>query len=217
MIHLIFMVRKRPEARSQKQMICTSLRSAMTERLMGRRPQYRRLPSTKSALCAPRLSRTEIALVSGRGAAEGGADHRRRHDERTSAFEPVDGPINDRIDGAYREKFTRQPVSRSDDRCSRPRRDNQGHTTQNGSLIAACRGGGDRDEVIGDAELKIDPAQLESYKAAVKGRIETAICEELRVLALYTVAESDHPTQSQGLRDLSGDGCIQVTFGIRPF
>jgi quinol monooxygenase YgiN len=45
------------------------------------------------------------------------------------------------------------------------------------------------------AELEIDPAQLESYKAAVKEQIETAICEEPGVLALYAVAESDNPTR----------------------
>jgi quinol monooxygenase YgiN len=45
------------------------------------------------------------------------------------------------------------------------------------------------------AELKIYPAQLESYKAAVKEQIETAICEEPGVLALYAVVENDHPTR----------------------
>jgi quinol monooxygenase YgiN len=45
------------------------------------------------------------------------------------------------------------------------------------------------------AELEIDPAQLESYKAAVKGQIEAAIREEPGVLVLYAVAENDHPTR----------------------
>jgi quinol monooxygenase YgiN len=45
------------------------------------------------------------------------------------------------------------------------------------------------------AELEIDPAQLESYKAAVKEQIEAAIREESGVLVLYAVAEYDHPAR----------------------
>jgi quinol monooxygenase YgiN len=43
------------------------------------------------------------------------------------------------------------------------------------------------------AEIEIDPAQLESYKAAVKEQIETAIRVEPRVLVLYAVSEKDNP------------------------
>ncbi len=43
-------------------------------------------------------------MVPGRDAPEGGTDHRRRLTKEV-AFEPIDGPINDRIDDAYRAKY----------------------------------------------------------------------------------------------------------------
>ena len=45
------------------------------------------------------------------------------------------------------------------------------------------------------AEIEIDPAQLESYKAAVKEQIETAIGVEPGVLVLYAVSEKDDPAR----------------------
>ena len=45
------------------------------------------------------------------------------------------------------------------------------------------------------AQIEIDPAQLESYKAIAKEQIETAIRDEPGVLTLYAVAEQDHPTR----------------------
>jgi quinol monooxygenase YgiN len=45
------------------------------------------------------------------------------------------------------------------------------------------------------AEIEIDPAQLEDYKAAVKEQIETAIRVEAGVLALYAVSDKDKPTR----------------------
>ena len=42
------------------------------------------------------------------------------------------------------------------------------------------------------AELEIDPAQLESYKAAVKEEMETSVRVEPGVLAIYAVAEADN-------------------------
>ena len=45
------------------------------------------------------------------------------------------------------------------------------------------------------AEIEIDPAQLESYKAAVAEHAETAIREEPGVLVLYAVSEKDNPTR----------------------
>jgi quinol monooxygenase YgiN len=45
------------------------------------------------------------------------------------------------------------------------------------------------------AEIEIDPAQLEEYKAAVHEQIETAIRVEPGVLVLYAVADKDTPTQ----------------------
>jgi quinol monooxygenase YgiN len=44
------------------------------------------------------------------------------------------------------------------------------------------------------AEIEIDPAQLEAYRAAVKEHAETAIREEPGVLVLYAVSEKDNPT-----------------------
>lgn len=45
------------------------------------------------------------------------------------------------------------------------------------------------------AEIEIDPAQLEAYKAAVAEQIETAIRVEPGVLVLYAVSEKDDPTR----------------------
>ena len=44
------------------------------------------------------------------------------------------------------------------------------------------------------AEIEIDPAQLEAYKAAVREHAETAVRVEPGVLALYVVSVKDHPT-----------------------
>jgi quinol monooxygenase YgiN len=45
------------------------------------------------------------------------------------------------------------------------------------------------------AQIEIDPAQLENYKAIAKEQIETAIRVEPGVLTLYAVAEQDNPTR----------------------
>lgn len=45
------------------------------------------------------------------------------------------------------------------------------------------------------AEIEIDPAQLEAYKAAVKEHIETAVRVEPGVLVLYAVAHKDDPAR----------------------
>lgn len=45
------------------------------------------------------------------------------------------------------------------------------------------------------AEIEIDPAQLEAYKAAVKEQIDTAVRVEPGVLMLYAVTETDNPTR----------------------
>lgn len=45
------------------------------------------------------------------------------------------------------------------------------------------------------AELDIDPAQLESYKAFLKEEIEASIRIEPGVLTLYAVAEKEYPTR----------------------
>ena len=43
------------------------------------------------------------------------------------------------------------------------------------------------------AEIEIDPAQLDDYKAAVKEHIETAVRVEPGVLMLYALSEKDNP------------------------
>ena len=43
------------------------------------------------------------------------------------------------------------------------------------------------------AEIEIDPAQLEPYKAAVKEQIEAAVRLEPGVLALYSVTDKENP------------------------
>lgn len=45
------------------------------------------------------------------------------------------------------------------------------------------------------AEIEIDPAQLDNYRAAVREHIETAIRVEPGVLALYAVPEKDNPAR----------------------
>jgi quinol monooxygenase YgiN len=45
------------------------------------------------------------------------------------------------------------------------------------------------------AEIAVDPAQLDAYKAAVIEQIEAAIRLEPGVLALYSVSKKDNPTQ----------------------
>src|SRR3954452_1348570 len=45
------------------------------------------------------------------------------------------------------------------------------------------------------AELEIDPAQLDAYKTSVKEEMEASVRVEPGVLAIYAVAEKDHPTK----------------------
>ena len=51
------------------------------------------------------------------------------------------------------------------------------------------------DLVVRIAELEIDPAQLDNYRAAVKEEIEAAVGLEPGVLAIYSVAEKENPTR----------------------
>ena len=44
------------------------------------------------------------------------------------------------------------------------------------------------------AEIEIDPAQIEPYKAAAKEQIEAAVRLEPGVLALYCVADKENPS-----------------------
>ena len=45
------------------------------------------------------------------------------------------------------------------------------------------------------AQIEIDPAQLDNYKAIAKEQIETSIRVEPGVLTLYAVAEKDNPAR----------------------
>jgi quinol monooxygenase YgiN len=45
------------------------------------------------------------------------------------------------------------------------------------------------------AELEIDPARLDAYKAAVKEEMEASVRVEPGVLAIYAVAEKDNPSR----------------------
>src|SRR3954462_2377757 len=45
------------------------------------------------------------------------------------------------------------------------------------------------------AEIEIDPAQLDSYKAAVAEHAATAVRAEPGVLVLYAVSEKNNPTR----------------------
>jgi quinol monooxygenase YgiN len=50
------------------------------------------------------------------------------------------------------------------------------------------------ERIVRVAEIEIDPAQLEAYKAAVKLEIESSVLIEPGVLALYAVSNKDNPT-----------------------
>jgi quinol monooxygenase YgiN len=45
------------------------------------------------------------------------------------------------------------------------------------------------------AELEIDPAQMEGFNAAIREEVKTSVRVEPDVLALYAVAEKDHPNR----------------------
>jgi quinol monooxygenase YgiN len=49
--------------------------------------------------------------------------------------------------------------------------------------------------VVRMAELEIDPAQLDGFKAAVKEEMEISVRVEPGVLAIYAVAEKDNPSK----------------------
>jgi len=67
------------------------------------------------------------------------------------------------------------------------------------SVVTAAISGSAAAEVpplyVQEAEIEIDPAQLESYKAAVTEHIETATRVEPGVIALYAVFEKDNPAR----------------------
>jgi quinol monooxygenase YgiN len=49
--------------------------------------------------------------------------------------------------------------------------------------------------VVRMADLEIDPAQLDGFKAAVKEEMEISVRVEPGVLAIYAVAEKDNPAK----------------------
>jgi quinol monooxygenase YgiN len=59
---------------------------------------------------------------------------------------------------------------------------------------AAAMGEAMAQQHIQIAAIEVDPAQLESYKAAVQEQIEAAIRLEPGVLVLYSVSSKDNPT-----------------------
>jgi quinol monooxygenase YgiN len=61
-----------------------------------------------------------------------------------------------------------------------------------GSFLSAQSG---QDRVVRLAELEIDQARLDLYKAALRDEIAASIRVEPGVLALYAVSVKDHPTQ----------------------
>ena len=64
------------------------------------------------------------------------------------------------------------------------------------SMVVGAALAQDRDNrYVQLAEIEIDPAQLEAYKAAVKEHIETAVRVEPGVLVLYAVSDQNDPTQ----------------------
>jgi quinol monooxygenase YgiN len=60
------------------------------------------------------------------------------------------------------------------------------------------------------AELEIDPAQLESYKAALKEEIETSIRIEPGVLTLYAVALKENPTHIRIFETYADDAAYKA-------
>jgi quinol monooxygenase YgiN len=67
------------------------------------------------------------------------------------------------------------------------------------SMLAAALGGGAvaqqaDGQYVQVAEIEIDPAQFDAYRAAVQEQIDAAIRKEPGVLVLYAVSEKDNPT-----------------------
>jgi quinol monooxygenase YgiN len=68
------------------------------------------------------------------------------------------------------------------------------------SLLASSFGGSamaqtPKEPYVRVADIEIDPAQVEPYKAAVKEQIEAAVRLEPGVLALYSVADKENPAR----------------------
>lgn len=64
--------------------------------------------------------------------------------------------------------------------------------------------------VVRIARIVVDAAQLESYKAALKEEIETAVKVEPGVLTLYAVYEKDHPTKVTIMEIYADEGSFKT-------
>jgi hypothetical protein len=130
----------------------------------------------------------------------------------------VEGAVLDSIDEAYRAKYRgNQYLERMIG--PRPARDPWDHTNQReqvmntmqlflygASVLATALGGAAVAQETGGqyvqvAEIEVDPAQLDAYRAAVQEQIEAAIQKEPGVLVLYAVSEKEEPNH-EGLRNL---------------
>jgi len=67
------------------------------------------------------------------------------------------------------------------------------------------------------AELAIDPAQLERFKAAVKEEIETSVRVEPGVLAIYSVAEKDRPSSIRFFEIYADEAAYNAHMGSASF
>jgi len=85
-------------------------------------------------------------------------------------------------------------------------------------LIGFCvfaglrRGSSERvdNRIVRLAELEIDPAQVDSYKAALKEEIETSIRVEPGVLTLYAVSIKGHPEKIRLFETYRDNGAYQA-------
>jgi quinol monooxygenase YgiN len=64
-------------------------------------------------------------------------------------------------------------------------------TALGGAAVAQEAGG----QYVQVAEIEVDPAQVDAYRAAVREQIEAAIRKEPGVLVLYAVHEKEDPTR----------------------
>jgi quinol monooxygenase YgiN len=108
----------------------------------------------------------------------------------------------------------REPIPQSNDRARRARRDSEGRAARNkeasmigakqllivgASVLASAFSGiassqETEAQYVQIAHIEVDPAQLESYRSAVREQVEAAIRLEPGVLVLYSVTDNDNPT-----------------------
>ena len=64
--------------------------------------------------------------------------------------------------------------------------------------------------VVRMAELEIEPAKLEAFKASVKEEMEISVRVEPGVLAIYAVAEKEHPAKLRFFEMYADEAAFQV-------